>query len=179
MKKLDITKYKIKNKKIDKNLKLLFLSDLHNRNIVDDLIYNINQINPDIIIMGGDMVNQDLNDMNNYYELCKRLNNRIVYYTFGNHEEMLNENDRYEYMNNISKYNLQILNDDSVNLSKNIVLYGLESDIECYKRFHKSGSVFLPKWHRKLAAGPPGVIPPSRPESGERRRLLRLHCLRR
>lgn len=139
MKKLDITKYKIKNKKIDKNLKLLFLSDLHNRNIVDDLIYNINQINPDIIIMGGDMVNQDLNDMNNYYELCKRLNNRIVYYTFGNHEEMLNENDRYEYMNNISKYNLQILNDDSVNLSKNIVLYGLESDIECYKRFHKIG----------------------------------------
>lgn len=139
MKKLDITNYKIINKKIDKNIKLLFLSDLHNRNIVDEIVDSINKINPDIIIMGGDMVNQDLNDMDNYLELCKRLNDREVYYTFGNHEEMLDITDRHKYLKNISKYNLKLLNNEKINLSKNIVLYGLESDIDCYHKFHKSG----------------------------------------
>ena len=101
MKKLDITNYKIINKKIDKNIKLLFLSDLHNRNIVDEIVDSINKINPDIIIMGGDMVNQDLNDMDNYLELCKRLNDREVYYTFGNHEEMLDITDRHKYLKSL------------------------------------------------------------------------------
>lgn len=139
MKKLDITKYKIKDKKIDHNLNIMFLSDLHNRDIIEELNKEINSLNPDLIILGGDMINQYTSDMNYFYKLCSLLKNRIVYYTFGNHEEMLGENDLEEYKNTITNYGIEILNNKSINISKNIILHGFDSELECYKKFRKQG----------------------------------------
>ena len=139
MKKLDIIKYDIKNKKIDKNIKLMFLSDLHNRNIVNEIIITIKKENPDIIIMGGDMINQSNDEMDNFFDLCKKVNNRKVYYVPGNHEEMLDDADKYDYMNKVSKYSVEIIYNDKVNITKNIILYGFNSELDTYKKFRRHG----------------------------------------
>ena len=73
MKKLDISRYEIKDKKIDKNLKIVFLSDLHNTNIIKGVVEIINKEKPDFIVMGGDMVNESLSEIDNFIDLCNDL----------------------------------------------------------------------------------------------------------
>ncbi len=140
--KLDITRFNIKNKKIDKNIKIIFLSDLHNRNLANKLKNIINDENPDIIIMGGDMINESLNQSNNFIKLYKLLENNKIYYTFGNHEDKLYYDELEKYTKIISKSNINILNNKSEKLSKNIILYGLKSEDEQYLHF---GKLFLNK----------------------------------
>ena len=140
--KIDITVFNIVNKKIDKNLKLMFLSDLHNRNIYKKLKIILEQEKPDIIICGGDMVNEGLNGINNYMSIIPLLKEYKTYYTFGNHEEIINENNYLEYKEYIkylNKTSIILLNNKSFNLSKNIRLIGLNPNLEYYRRFRKEG----------------------------------------
>ena len=132
--KLDITKYIIKNKKIDKNLKIIFLSDLHNRNLTNNII---KEEKPDIIIMGGDMVNEKLKCSNNFIDLYKSLDKENIYYTFGNHEDKLYYDEMEKYLKIINKSNMKILNNKKDELSKNINIYGLKSEDNQYLPFGK------------------------------------------
>lgn len=132
--KIDITKYNIKNKKIDKNLKLLILSDLHDRNINSRILKIINKENPDYIIMSGDMIDGNINTVNIFIDLCKKLEDRNVYYTYGNHEYFLSNEELRKYNKLLKETNINILNNDNVNLSKNICLNGFVCELEYYKR---------------------------------------------
>ena len=89
MKKLDISTYEIKDRRIDKPLKMVFLSDLHNTNIVKEIVKIVDKENPNCIIMGGDMINESINEIDNYVNLLKELDKYKIYYVFGNHEERL------------------------------------------------------------------------------------------
>ena len=135
--KLDITKFDIKNNKIDKNIKIMFLSDLHNRNITQKLTRIINDEKPDLIIMGGDMINERLKYTHNFIDLYKSLEKEKIYYTYGNHEDELYYEDKEKYNKIINKSNMIILNDKNEKLSNNIVLYGLKSQKEDYLNFGK------------------------------------------
>ena len=135
--KLDITKFDIKNNKIDKNIKIMFLSDLHNRNITQKLTRIINDQKPDLIIMGGDMINERLKYTHNFIDLYKSLEKEKIYYTYGNHEDELYYEDKEKYNKIINKSNMIILNDKNEKLSNNIVLYGLKSQKEDYLNFGK------------------------------------------
>ena len=140
--KIDISCFNIVNKKIDKNIKILFLSDLHNRNIYNKLILIINSEKPDIIICGGDMVNEGLNGINNFMDSVSLFNKYKTYYTFGNHEEIINESnyiEYQEYINYLNKTNIVLLNNKSEYLSKNIKLIGLNPNLEYYRRFRREG----------------------------------------
>ena len=134
--KIDITFYNIKNKKIDKNIKMIFLSDLHNRNFSDKLIKIINDQKPDIVLYGGDMVNENLDETKHFIELLDK--NKIKsYYIYGNHEYSLEDSiDEYT---NIVKDKTILVNNDKVKLSNNIIMYGLYSELERYLRFKKLG----------------------------------------
>ena len=66
---IDIAKYEIKNKKIDKDLTIIFLSDLHNRNITKKIVDIIKNIKVDIILFGGDMINDDNSENKNFLKL--------------------------------------------------------------------------------------------------------------
>jgi predicted MPP superfamily phosphohydrolase len=77
--------------------------------------------------------------MDNYFDLCNKLKDKKIYYIPGNHEEMLDDEDKYAFMNKVSEYNVEIIYNDSIKLSKNIILYGLNSEIETYKKFKKHG----------------------------------------
>ncbi len=137
-KKIDITTFNIKNKKIDKDIKIVFLSDLHNRNLLFKLTQIINNIKPDIIICGGDMINEDISKTNNFLSLTKIFDNYKTYYSFGNHEEVLDDDELEKYIKIINGTKIILLNNKNISLSKNIELYGFVNDINTYKKFNKT-----------------------------------------
>ncbi len=136
---LDKTRYILKNKRFDKNMKVLFLSDLHNRNIVKKILEIVDIENPDIIIFGGDMSNERIKETDKVFKLIDKLKNKTIYYTFGNHEEMMNNKDYKLYLNKLNKTHAKILNNETIKLSQNINLIGFNSGIKAYFKFHKLG----------------------------------------
>lgn len=138
MKKLDISRYEIKDKKIDKNLKIVFLSDLHNTSIVKGVVEVVEKENPDYIIMGGDMINESITEIDNFIELCNSLDKKKIYYIFGNHEERLDENEYNDFINSLKENKIKYLNNQNINLSKNINLIGFVSELEKYEIFGRT-----------------------------------------
>lgn len=135
--KLDITRYEIKDKRIDKDLKIIHLSDLHNRNIKDKLEEIINQEKPDMIILSGDMINEFKGDQENFFKLIPVLEKYKTYYTFGNHEEACIKTLKSDYLKRLSKTKLIILNDEKIKLTDNMILYGLDVDISFFEGMRK------------------------------------------
>ncbi len=136
--KIDVSKYIIKDKKIDKDISIVFLSDLHNRKLYNKIIDIINSINPDIILLGGDMINDGNNEYDHFFSLCNLLEKYKCYYTFGNHEDRLDEVCKKSFINLVSNNTkIKLLNNSSESLTENIVLYGLDNDIETYTFFGK------------------------------------------
>ena len=135
--KLDITRYEIKDKKIDKNLKIMLLSDLHNRDIKTKIDKALKQEKPDMIILSGDMINEFEGDQENFMKLVPSLEKYKTYYTFGNHEEACIKDLKTNYKKRLEKTKLIILNDDKTKITNNIMLYGLDVDISFFEGMRK------------------------------------------
>lgn len=133
--KIDINRIEITDKKIDKDFKILQLSDLHNRNIKKRLEKILNKEKPDIIILSGDMINERLKETKNFMDIIPLLEQYDTYYTFGNHEEELSEKEYRIYSEIINDTKLKILNNKGINISNNIYLYGLNIDVKYFLRF--------------------------------------------
>lgn len=92
-KRLETTYYSISSDKINGSVKIAVFSDLHNhlygtRN--RDLIERTKKEKPDLILMLGDMVNDDDPDIGVVTALCAELKKVApVYYILGNHEANL------------------------------------------------------------------------------------------
>lgn len=75
------------------NTRIIVLSDLHNREFGPgntELIKQINILEPDLIVMAGDMVNADNEDLDILLNLCEDLLGIApVYFSPGNHESNL------------------------------------------------------------------------------------------
>lgn len=91
--KIDITNYSILNRKINKeNIKIVHLSDLHCKSFgkkQNILVNKILNINPDLILFTGDLVDSrtPVDNYVNSFILIKELSNRFpVYFVSGNHE---------------------------------------------------------------------------------------------
>lgn len=87
---LTITNYKIKSDKIGKNVRIMLLSDLHDNELGKDnkrLIDKITEQKPDLILMDGDMLNEEGKNADSVLHLVKRVRKIApVYYALGNHE---------------------------------------------------------------------------------------------
>ncbi|MCI8512995.1 MAG: serine/threonine protein phosphatase [Lachnospiraceae bacterium] len=88
-----ITTYQMQSDKVQKEFRIALFSDLHNHEYGTgnyELVEAIRQSRPDLILMVGDMVNKDDDDLRVILELCENLK-RIapIYYTLGNHEGIL------------------------------------------------------------------------------------------
>ncbi len=80
--------YTIESKKINENIKVVIISDLHDNNLDEKIISKINKISPDIILVLGDMINSDSSNSKTVTNLMKKLTlNYKVFYTLGNSEE--------------------------------------------------------------------------------------------
>lgn len=133
---IDVSHYEIKSDKLNQtynNYKIMLLTDLHNRDITEKLVKIVNEENPNIIVMSGDMINEKIDGFDNFFNLCKELKDKTVYYVFGNHEENMSDEKQNEFIEKIKeKTNVILLNNDKVELDDSFTIYGFSHQVKYY-----------------------------------------------
>lgn len=134
--KIDIEKYTVKNAKIPEafnNFKIVQLSDFHSkgyRNTTEKIISKIKKINPDIIVMTGDMVSYDMTGTEEFEKLVKELSEIYpIYCIDGNHEHLAEKLIPGEYL-----YFMEFLRELGVITIKNdyVEIYKTNESINLY-----------------------------------------------
>lgn len=150
-----ITHYDITSDKLnglERERKLLFLTDLHNNSYGkhnEKLLRAIREQNPDYILIGGDMLVGKPNISQEVaLEFVKRLTDICpVYYANGNHEQRMKLYPEefgtvyQEYKDELVKSKVQFLENDHVDLiwdNVKVSIHGLEIPAACYKKFRKT-----------------------------------------
>lgn len=95
---ITINTYQLETDKINTDLKIAFISDLHSKEFGknnEELLNKIKEQQPDLVAVGGDMNLKESTDYSVCLSLMKELVNVApVYYTLGNHElEILDNTD--------------------------------------------------------------------------------------
>ena len=144
---IELTEYNLTTDKIDnKSYSILFISDVHygtvqNTQLLKDSILKMNNLKPDIVVLGGDIVDERTtkDSMQEIFEELGKINSTYgTYYIFGNHDRQPYTSD-YENGNrtftdsdlnqSIEKNRIKILNDDKITINNDFVLVG-RSDAE-------------------------------------------------
>ena len=139
---IELTEYNLTTNKIDnESYSILFVSDVHygtiqDTQLVKDSILKMNKLKPDIIVLGGDIVDERTTEeeMQEIFEEFGKLNSTYgTYYIFGNHDRQPYSTD-YENGNrtftnsdlnqSIEENGIKILNDDKITINNDIVLVG-------------------------------------------------------
>ena len=123
---LKITEYRVVNSKIPKafnNLNIVQISDTHSKMFGKDnnkFIKLVENANPDIIVMSGDIIAGNKGKIEKTIEMFKPLYKKYpVYYVLGNHELMLNENKLNKYIKMLEDNGVEVLIDNSSYYEKN------------------------------------------------------------
>ena len=141
--KVDVTRYTISNEKIPEkfnNFKIVQLSDFHSNGYKDTteiIISKIKKIKPDIIVMTGDMVSWEVE---NIEELEKLINSLVdvapMYYINGNHEELaeiLKAEEYGAFLNGIQELGVTFIKNNFVEVIKDgesIDLYEIDIPLD-------------------------------------------------
>ena len=135
--------YVIENSKIPvefSGYKMLLITDFHSASFGIDnsrLIRKIDEINPDIILLGGDMVNSVNDDGSVFLSFCDKIANRFAtYYIFGNHELIQGEDFYHSLESKLQNVGVTCLNNKSTTLKRGeseISLYGLWFNLRYYQ----------------------------------------------
>lgn len=145
-----IERYFINSEKVNGSYKIVFLSDLHNKEYGKDnhkLLEAIRNEKPDAIYIGGDMLTARTSDsMSGSMNFIRALaDDYPVYYGAGNHEFRIflypedYGNMRDEFLDYMNKDGIHLLGNSFFDdKEKNIRIYGSEIDRIYYKRFHKT-----------------------------------------
>ena len=144
---LEVTKYVVENKKVPKEFdgyNIVQISDLHSKLFGENnkkLIQKIKSLNPDIVVVTGDLIDGENNNYNVALDFMKEISNLYrVYYIIGNHEQkslIKKYKDEYkDYFNKLHQIDFVNLDNNKVEIVKgdsNINLYGLTVPYSCYK----------------------------------------------
>ena len=127
--KLKVTGYNLETKKIQKDYKIIQISDFHNRKnkwFHKQVINTIKKEKPDIIVITGDLIDKD--DSTYAKEFIKKIYKLSkIYYVPGNHEYIFGG---YPELKDILiKHNITVLENNMVSLDNNIDLYGIKDPI--------------------------------------------------
>ena len=131
---LKTVRYKVSTDKLDKNIRIVFISDLHNCFFGDTnnskLIREVDKADPDIVIFGGDIID-GWGGTEHALDLMTELSVRYpCVYTPGNHEEMRDDTEEfYEKAGQICPLLLGNKEELSVN-GQNIRIYGVLDSVE-------------------------------------------------
>lgn len=89
---LSVNQFSLEASQFDEPVKLVILSDLHDHDFGESLPDKIREQQPDLILMAGDMINEDTEKVSQIYKLISELKEIApVYYGLGNHEETFME----------------------------------------------------------------------------------------
>ena len=148
---IKVSRYKIKSDKIPKgfnNFKIVHLSDLHSygfKNYNIQLIKKINNENPNIIVMTGDMVNKYDTNFEKFLNLSEVLSKKYdIYYILGNHEVRLKKDDLDFIIRKLKKFGIRVLSNEKVNIMRKkdyINIYGMDIPLSYYKIINKPSNV--------------------------------------
>ncbi len=143
-----VRKHSFSSPKIKKNLRMVMMSDLHNYQYGREnkaLFDAVEQANPDIIVIAGDMITAKTKEkFDKTLDMLKKLNEKYpVYYAYGNHEQKISlYKDRYGDMGErfdaaLKETRVRILRNAHVELpDTGVVINGLELEHEYFQRFH-------------------------------------------
>ena len=139
---LEITNINIIDNEIPESFndyKIMHLSDLHSKSFGEkniDLINKVNEINPNIIVMTGDMVNSNDTNFDNFFNLVKGLASKYeIYYIVGNHEQDMKEENKKVILDFLEANGIEILDNEKVVVEENgetINLYGSWCNLRYY-----------------------------------------------
>lgn len=123
------------------NVKIVHISDLHNKNYGEDenvLLEKIDEIAPDYIFLTGDMVSSKDTDFTPFYNLAYELGNKYeCYYIYGNHELDLKNDEWKDIKQKLEELSIHVLDNTMVTLSREgeeIYLYGMWYNPKYYIR---------------------------------------------
>ena len=153
---ITVMHYTVRNNKIPDSfdgVKIVLLSDLHGYQFGKNqsrLIEKIKMVDPDYIMISGDMLTADamsgikMKRMNSYLNLLKTLTDQYpVYYVPGNHEQKLEEhykrngNDYKEFIKKIERLGVCYLDNDTVSIARGdseVIIWGLKTELEYYTK---------------------------------------------
>lgn len=150
-KSLNVSKYEIKNNKLPmefNKFKIVHLSDFHSYDFGKNnikVIEKINDENPDIIVMTGDMVNKYDKNFDRFLRLSEDLSkNYEIYYIVGNHEKRLRDYHFNFIIEKLRQFNIEILNDKKITIKKEnafINIYGIDIPLPFYKIRNKPTNI--------------------------------------
>ena len=117
---IEITKHKYTNNKLPNDFngfRILHVSDFHNKNFHGRLINKMKEINPDIIVITGDLIDRRRTNLKVAEEFIKKaINIAPTYYVSGNHEQL---SEHYTKLKEIlKKHNVINMDDSYITLNK-------------------------------------------------------------
>lgn len=124
---LTVTSYEVK---IQEPFRIVQLTDLHNMSFGKDnsrLIKNIEEQDPDLICMAGDMLNRDEQSLEVVTGLISRLSEKYrVFFSLGNHETAYEENFGVELKDELERAGAVVLNNEyrEIRLNEETVYIG-------------------------------------------------------
>ncbi|MDD5098673.1 MAG: metallophosphoesterase, partial [Candidatus Pacebacteria bacterium] len=118
-----INEVSLESDKVKEDIRIIQISDLHDKIIRDDFIEAIKNQNPDFIVITGDLIDRRTSDYNNVYSFIEKLAPFPIYCISGNHD--LSHKDVTKFNQELSKRGVIVLNEKSTSY-KGIDLYGFE-----------------------------------------------------
>lgn len=125
-----IRKYHLNSHKVKDNIRILFLSDLHNNLFGDQQVNLIEQIaeqKPDIVLLGGDMYDH-VGNVQHTTVLLNRISQHFpTFYVTGNHELRMDHLNGFKRL--MREMNIQVLEGDSVKVTvgkTKLVIHGVD-----------------------------------------------------
>jgi len=114
-----------------KSLNIVVVSDIHlgtiiGRARIDSIVNNINALDPDLVLLPGDIVDEDLAPVikQNLGEALKNIKSRLgVYAATGNHEYIGGVGKACDYL---ASHNVTVLRDQNIKVSDSFFLVGRE-----------------------------------------------------
>lgn len=128
-KNLTVNEYTVE-KSVTSSIRVVQLTDLHNTEFGENnslLIDKVSEQNPDLIIMSGDMINRDDENLDVVVDLISSLNKYApVYYGYGNHEISWIERFGAGLEDKLTQVGAVVLNNSycDVNINGNIIRIG-------------------------------------------------------
>ena len=132
------TSYTVSSEKLHNNYRIVFISDthfgtIHDADTLKETVNEINELNPDLVILGGDIVEEgtDKTEMYEAFEILGDLNSTYgTYYVYGNHDRQRYTNEpeytEWELADTIGKNGIKILREEAVAISNDLLLVGRE-----------------------------------------------------
>ena len=87
--KVEVTDYEISSVKINNNINIIMIADVHDHHckVKDEIVYRIEQLDPDIILCAGDIIDNESKSDKGTIEFLNSLSDiSNVYMSLGNHE---------------------------------------------------------------------------------------------